>query len=87
MLVEKKEKRTYRVVVDNRLVNARCEPVGSTSASPLTMIKYMTGAKVFTTLDCKNACYSLVLYEDDRKFTAISPPRMQHLELTRMPMG
>lgn len=87
MLVPKKTPGQFRLVVDNRRVNAVCRAVGSMSASPLSVIKAMSGAKIFTTLDCKNAFYSLELTEKDRQFTAISPPGMPHLELTRMPMG
>ena len=87
MLVPKKKPGQYRLVVDNRLVNAVCKPVGSISASPLAIIRMTNGAKIFTTLDCKNAFYSLVLTKRDREFTAISPPGMPRLELTRMPMG
>lgn len=56
------------------------------SAAPLGVIK-VRGAKIFTMLDCKNAFYSLELAKRDREFTAISPPGMARLELTRMPMG
>jgi len=87
MLVPKKQSGQYRLVVDNRLVNAECRPVGSMSAAPLGVIRTMQGAKIFTTLDCKNAFYSLELAKKDREFTAISPPGMERLELTRMPMG
>jgi len=87
MLVPKKKPGEYRLVVDNRLVNAVCKPVGSMRASPLQVIRAIMGATIFTTLDCKNAFYSLLLAEEDRKYTAISPPGMGRLELTRMPMG
>ena len=87
MLVPKKKPGQFRLVVDNRLVNRECKPVGAMSATPLSIIRQMGGAKVFTTLDCKNAFYSLVLSEKDREYTAISPPGMPRLELTRMPMG
>ena len=85
--IKKKKPGQYRLVVDNRLVNADCKPVGAISASPLAIIKMMRGAKIFTTLDCKNAFYSLELAEKDRALTAISPPGIPRLELTRMPMG
>ena len=75
------------MVVDSRQVNQECNPVGGMAAAPLDVIKLIDGAKIFTTLDCKNAFYSLVLDERDRPFTAISPPGMPKLELTRMPMG
>ena len=87
MLVLKKKPGDDRMVVDNRLVNAKCKPVGGMAAAPMDIIKVMSGAKIFTTLDCKNAFDSLVLAEKDRAFTAISPPGMPRLELTRMPMG
>lgn len=87
MLVPKKKPGEYRLVVDNRLVNAQCKPIASLSASPLAIIKSMGKATIFTTLDCKNAFYSLELCKRDREFTAISPPGMPRLELTRMPMG
>ncbi len=87
MLVPKRKPGQFRLVVDNRLVNSQCKPVGGMSASPLSIIKSMSGARIFTTLDCKTAFYSLVLTERDREFTAISPPGMPRLELTRMPMG
>jgi len=87
MLVPKKAVGKFRAVIDNRLVNADCEPVGSMSASPLSIIRMMDGATIFTTLDCKNAFYSLELAEEDRPYTAISPPGLPRLELTRMPMG
>ena len=51
------------------------------------IIRLLAGARIFTTLDCKNAFYSLLLREEDRKYTAISPPGEPRLELTRMPMG
>jgi len=76
-----------RLVVDNRLVNHECKPKGAMSATPLAVMKMMAGATIFTTLDCKNAFYSLNLAEEDRQFTAISPPGMPRLELTKMPMG
>ena len=87
MLVPKKKPGEYRLVVDNRLVNAECKAAGGMSASPLGIIKAIKGATIFSTLDCKNAFYSLQLAEKDREFTAISPPGMPRLELTRMPMG
>ena len=87
MLVPKKKPGDFRMVVDSRQVNQACNPVGGMAAAPLDVIKSINGAKIFTTLDCKNAFYSLVLDEQDRPFTAISPPGMPKLELTRMPMG
>ena len=87
MLVPKKKPGDFRMVVDSRQVNQACSPVGGMAAAPLDIIKSINGAKIFTTLDCKNAFYSLVLDEQDRPFTAISPPGMPKLELTRMPMG
>ena len=87
MLVPKKEPGTYRLVVDLREVNRVCQPVGGMSAATLDLVKVMGGAKIFTTIDIKNAFYSLVLAEKDRKYTAISLPGMARLELTRMPMG
>ena len=56
-------------------------------APTLELIKMMDGATVFTTLDCKNAFYSLVLAEKDRPFTAFSAPGLQRLEFVRIPMG
>ena len=87
MLVAKKTPGQFRLVVDNRLVNKDCKPVGAMSETPLGVIRMMQGAKIFTTLDCKNAFYSLVLDERDREYTAISVPGFPRLELTRMPMG
>jgi len=49
--------------------------------------KVMTGARFFTTLDCKNAFSSLLPSERDRELTAISPPGISRLEATRMPIG
>lgn len=40
-----------------------------------------------TTCDVTAAFYSLVLREEDREFTACSPPGMKRLQLTRVPMG
>ena len=46
MLVEKKTPGKFRLVVDNRLVNADCKPpVGAMSASPLGINRMMNGAK------------------------------------------
>ena len=87
MLVAKKTPGKFRLVVDNRLVNKECKPVGAMSATPLGIIRMMAGAKRFTTIDCKNAFYSLLLAKRDRELTAISPPGCPHLQLTRMPMG
>jgi len=87
MLVPKKNPGESRMVVDIRQVNKVCKPSGGMSAATLDIIRVMNGAKVFTTLDCKNAFYSLVLAEKDREFTAISPPGLPRMELTRMPMG
>lgn len=87
MLVAKKTPGQYRLVVDNRLVNKDCKPAAAMSANPLGVIRMMEGAKIFTTLDCKNAFYCLPLAEADRELTAISVPGYPHLELTRMPMG
>jgi len=86
MLVPKKDD-TWRIVVDERLVNKYCIPTPEMSASTLDLIKMLNGAKIFTILDCKNAFYSLSLAEKDRQFTDISPPGLPQLELTRMPMG
>jgi len=66
MLVPKKNPGDFRLVVDGREVNKECEPKGALCTSPLKLIKAMEGAKIFTTLDCKNAFYSLVLDERDR---------------------
>lgn len=87
MLVPKKKPGDYRLVVDNRLVNAECRAEGTMSAAPLGVIKAIRGATIFTTLDCKNAFYSLPLDKRDRQFTAIMVPTVGKLELTRMPMG
>jgi len=87
MQVPKKTPGNFRVVTDNRLVNADCVPVGAMSASPLSIIRMMAGATIFTTVDCKNAFYSLQLDEADTAYTAISPTGLPRLELTRMPMG
>ena len=87
MIFEKKEANKDRMVIDFRLVNADCAPVGSMAAAPLSIIRMMVGARVFTTVDCKNAFYSLVLDIRDRPYTAISPPGLPRLQLTRMPMG
>jgi len=87
MLVPKKKPGQYRLVVDNRLVNAECELVGAISAAPFGVIKNTRGAKYFTTLDCRNAFYSLKLRKEDKEYTLISPPGMPKLELTRIPMG
>lgn len=73
MLVSKKTPGQYRLVVDNRLVNAECKPIGAMSAAPLGVIKTMRDAKIFSTPDCKNAFYSLELAKRDKEFTAISP--------------
>ena len=87
MLVPKKKPGDFRLVVDNRLVNDQCKSIPTLSASPLALIKTMSKACKFTTVDCKNAYYSLLLCKRDREYTAISPPGMPRLELTRMPMG
>ena len=87
ILVPKKAPGKFRLVIDNRLVNAVCQPVGSMRASPLQVIRAINGAKIFTTIDCKNAFYSLSLAEEDRKYTSITIPGMGKFELTRMPMG
>ena len=87
MLVEKHEPGKFRMVVDNRLVNEVCRPVGSSSVCPLNLIKMIHEAMRFTAMDCKDAFYSLLLAEKDQQYTAISPPGMPHLHLTRMPMG
>ena len=86
-LVPKKLPGTYRLVVDNRLVNMDCVAPGGMRASTLDVIRAIGGAKFFTTIDCKNAFYSLVLDERDRLFTAIRLPGFPCLVLTRMPMG
>ena len=52
----------------------------------LNLIKMTNKTKISTTLDCKNAFYGLSLAERDRPFTAISPPELPRIELTRMPM-
>ena len=88
MLVEKKTPGKFRVMVDNRLVNADCKPpVGAMSASPLSINRMMNGAKIFTTLDFKNAFYCLLLAAPDRPYTAMSIPGGPRLQSTRMPMG
>lgn len=86
MLVPKKNGDS-RMVIDIRLLNQMCKPVGGMAAATLDIIKTMRGAKIFTTLDCKNAFYSLKLARKDWEYTAISPPGMPRLMLTRMPMG
>jgi len=87
MLVPKKSPGDFRMVIDIRQLNKACRPVGGMRASTLDIIKTMKGAKFFTTLDCKNAFYSLKLAKKDWPFTAISPPGEFRLMLTRMPMG
>jgi len=87
MLVPKKAPGKFRLVIDIRLVNAVCQPVGSMRTSPLQVIRAIIGASVFTTIDCKNAFYSLLLAVKDRKYTSITIPGMGKFELTRMPMG
>jgi len=87
MLVPKKKPGEYRMVVDIRQVNADCKPVGTMSASPLGLIRSIRGAKIFTTLDCKNAFYSLRLADEDTELTSFLAPGMPKLEFTRMPMG
>ena len=57
LLVPKKTPGQYRLVIDNRLVNAVCRPVGSMRASPLQIIRAIVGASIFTTADCKNAFF------------------------------
>ena len=57
------------------------------SASPLGIIRMMNGAKIFTTLDLKNAFYCLLLAVQDRPYTAMSIPGGPRLQSTRMPMG
>lgn len=74
------------MVVDNQLVNAECRPVGGMAAAPLVVTNVMRGATISMTLDCNNTFNSLVVAENDRAYTAISPPGMPRLELTRMPM-
>jgi len=87
MLVPKKNPGEFRIVVDSRMVNRVCRPVGGLSASTIDVIRVINGGKIFSTLDCKNAFYSLELVPEDRAFTAISPPGLPRLESTRMPMG
>ena len=87
MLDKKKTPGKFRLVVDNRLVNADCKPVGAMSASPLSIIRMMNGAKIFTTLDLKNAFYCLLLAAPDRPYTAMSIPGGPSPQSTRMPMG
>ena len=82
MLVKKKTPGKFRVMVDNRLVNADCKPpVGAMSASPLSINRMMNGAKIFTTLDIKNAFYCLLLAVPDCPYTAMSIPEVQGYNL------
>jgi len=87
MLVPKKKPGQYRLVIDFRQVNAICKPVGAMRASPLDVIRAISGAVIFTTLDCKNAFYSIPLVEKDWSFTSFTIPGKGKLEMTRMPMG
>jgi len=87
LLVPKKNPGEYRMVVDSRQVNKVCRPVSGMCSSTLRLIQKARGAKYFSTLDCKNAFYSLQLAEKDRKFTAVFIPQMGKYELTRMPIG
>jgi len=87
MLVPKKNPGDYRMVIDIRLVNKVCKPVGGMCASTLDIIKMMSGVKIFTTLDCKNAFYSLLLHPLDMAFTSMTFPGKGKFKLTRMPMG
>jgi len=57
------------------------------SRATLDLIKMMSGAKISTTLLCKNIFYNLSLAEDDKPLTTTSHPGLPRLELTRMPMG
>jgi len=87
VLLVPKKNGSYRIVVDNRLVNADCEPVGAMSASPLNIIRMLDGAVIFTTHDLKNAFYCLLLAAEDRPFTAITLTGIGRLQSTRMQMG
>jgi len=73
-------------MVDNRLVNAECKPVGSMTTAPLHMNKAMRGAIIFTTLDCQNAFYSLPPAEEDWELIETSSPELLRLRLTGIPV-
>ena len=79
MLVPKKAPGKFRMVIDIRLVNLVCKPVGSLRSSPLQIIRAIVGASIFTTIDCKNAFYSLLLAKKDRKFTSITIQAWENL--------
>ena len=87
MLVPKKNPGEYRMVVDSREVNKVCKPVGGMSGSTVDLVRMFGEAKIFTTLDLKNAFYCLPLDEKDRQYTKINVPGDGPLECTRMPMG
>jgi len=84
MLVAKSKPGEFCLVVDNRLVNHECKLKGAMAAAPLGVVRIMAGAKIFSTLDCKNAFYSLEQDEKDRQYISFYAPGVGKLELTIM---
>jgi len=85
MLVDKKDVKWGRLVVDFRHINEVCKPVGGLCTSPLAVIRMLAGAKIFSVLDCKNAFYSLLLAVKDRGHTSFTLPGVGRFQFTRMP--
>ena len=78
---------TFRAVLDCRKLNEHCKAEAGQQLSIMDKLKSIGPFKFVTTCDITAAFYSLVLREEDREFTACSPPGMKRLQLTRVPMG
>ena len=52
-----------------------------------TILHQLSGGRIFSSLDCKNAFYSVPIKDQDSKYTCFVTPDDRTYEFTRLPMG
>ena len=85
-LVPKKEKGAYRFCVDYRKLNAQTENQSFSLPRIFDVTNRLHGAKVFSSLDLRNAYWQVNIRPSDRIYTAFSCPRGT-FQFRKIPMG
>lgn len=85
-LLVKKPDGTYRLTVDLKELNGKCESVKDTMPTAREIMVQTKGAKIFCTLDLSKFFYQLELAPNCRYLTAMSTP-IGKLQFKRLPMG